>query len=221
LARAVGDTGVFAASALANREVEIWGRVAALRAAGQLGTVMHAHFRVVNGPPGRYPAWGVAWMLEPAISGGGALRNLGFHGVDAALSVAAGRGLIVRGAAVSYGAYRLPVEEFATALLCVPDGPAITVEAGYSYAADGGDFEWRIAATGAYLKQTRDRFEMRLADGSLEAVQTPAPSYLPLVRETLRRLQAGMPPPASVGDCAAAAQVIDRIYAAATKGDMP
>jgi predicted dehydrogenase len=224
-AREVADaaraSGVFAAAALANRELAIWTRLAELRAAGRLGTVMHAHFRVVNGPPGRYRDWGVGWMLDPAISGGGALRNLGFHGVDAALALASGRTLHVRGAAVGHAAYRLPVEEFATALLQVEGGPAITVEAGYSYAAAGGDMEWRIAATGAYLKQTSGRLEIRHADGALEATDMPPPGYLALVQETLRRLRAGLPPSASLDDCAAAADLIDRIYDTASRGDLP
>lgn len=219
IARAASGTGVFAASALANRELQIWTRLAALRETGQLGTVIHAHFRLVNGPPCRYTDWGVPWMLDPAISGGGALRNLGFHSVDAALSLAAGSAVTVRGAAVGNTAYGLAVEEFATALLHVPGGPAISVEAGYSYPAEGGDLEWRIAATGAYLRQTRDRLEVRLADGATESTATPPPAYFPFVEETLRRLRASEKPRATVEDCAAAAELIDRIYAAARNAE--
>ncbi|TJW72222.1 MAG: gfo/Idh/MocA family oxidoreductase, partial [Mesorhizobium sp.] len=59
-----------------------------LRCQGRAGAVAHCQFRLVNGPPQRYAADGVAWMVDPAIGGGGALRNLGIHGVDAALGLA-------------------------------------------------------------------------------------------------------------------------------------
>jgi len=218
VATAAQKAGIFAASALANRGLSIWSRFRALKAAGRLGTVMHAHFRVINGPPGRYRDWGVGWMLDPAISGGGALRNLGFHPVDAALTLAEGRPITVAGATVAHDAYGLPVEEFATALLLPQGGPAITIEAGYSYAAGGGDMEWRIAATGAYLKETRGRLEIRLPDGTLESNEVPVPGYAALTEEIVRLVRTGGKPVADVEDCAQAAELIDRIYDTATKG---
>ena len=218
VAEAAKQTGIFAASALANRQLAIWKRFDELKQSGRLGTVMHAHFRTVNGPPGRYRDWGVGWMLEPGISGGGALRNLGFHAVDAALTIAGGRPVSVRGASPTRHAYALPVEEFATAVIAVDGGPVVSVEAGYSYAAGGGDMEWRIAATGAYLRETRGRLEVRLADGTLEATDVPLPGYHRLTEDILRRLKDGRPPAADVEDCARAAELIDRIYDAAEQG---
>lgn len=220
-ARAVAEAAkkakVFAASALSNRGLAIWKRVDELKQAGKFGTLMHGHFRTVNGPPGRYRDWAVGWMLDPAISGGGSLRNLGFHGVDAAISIL-GPEAQVRGASITRHAYNLPVEEFATAMIAVDGGPVVTVEAGYSYAAGGGDMEWRIAATGAYLRETRGRLEVRLADGTLEATDVPPPGYHSLTADTLRRLKDGRPPAADVEDCARAAELIDRIYQAAGQG---
>lgn len=215
VAEAAKKAGIFAGSALANRQLAIWKRYGELKQAGTLGTIMHAHFRVVNGPPGRYRDWAVGWMLDPAVSGGGAMRNLGFHAADAALTLAGDKMLTVRGASVTHHAYKLPVEEFATALVATDGGPVITVEAGYSYAAGGGDMEWRIAATGAYLKETRGKLEVRLADGSLETTDVPMPGYHSLTEDTLRRLKEGRPPQADVEDCARAAELIDRIYQAA------
>jgi predicted dehydrogenase len=218
-ARAVAEAAkkakVFAAAALANRGMSIWKRFEALKQAGRLGTVMHGHFRTVNGPPGRYRDWAVGWMLEPAISGGGSLRNLGFHGVDAALILAAGRRVTVRGASVTNLAYKLPVEEFATAVVAADGGPIVTLEAGYSYAAGGGDMEWRIAATGAYLKENKGRLEVRFADGTLESADVPPPGYHSLTEDVLTRLKEGRPPAADVEDCARAAELIDIIYQAA------
>lgn len=214
-ATAIEAAGVWATAAMTVRHNAIWRHVEAMRAAGTLGTVMHAHFRIVNGPPRRYPDWGVGWMLEPAKSGGGALRNLGIHAADAFLRLAGGK-VEVRAASLTRHAYRLPVEEFATALLSSPSGAVCTVEAGYSYAASGGDFEWRIAATGAYLLETATQLTIRLADGRLDTEPTPkVPVQQPMVEAALADVAAGRKPFCPVGECADAVALCDRIYAAA------
>src|ERR1700755_906270 len=72
----------FVSVALVNR---IGGAVEALRDCGRL---VHFYFRIINGHPRRYRDWHVPWMLDPQQSGGGALRNLGVHGVHAFLTFA-------------------------------------------------------------------------------------------------------------------------------------
>jgi predicted dehydrogenase len=214
-ARLIETARVWATAAMTVRHNAIWTHVERMRAAGTLGTVMHAHFRIVNGPPRRYPDWGVGWMLEPDMSGGGALRNLGIHGADAFLRLAGGD-VEVRAAALTHHAYRLPVEEFATALLAAPEGPVGTIEAGYSYAAGGGDFEWRIATTGAYFHETATLLTVRHADGRLETEATPKiPVQQPMVEAALADFTAGRPPACPVRECAEAVALCDRIYAAA------
>jgi predicted dehydrogenase len=216
VAAAAAKSHAFAACALPNRQLAIWDRFRALERGGGLGTVMHAHFRIINGPPHRYREWGVPWMLDPAISGGGALRNLGFHGADATLSLAGERPVEVRGARVTRVGYGLAIEEFASAILEPVGGPLVTIEFGYSYAAAGGDFEWRIAATGAYLKQSGPKLEVRLADGSSETSEVAPPSYDLFVADMLTRLREGRPPGADLTACASAADLIDRIYQTTT-----
>ncbi len=216
VARAIGEAGLWAIPALPNRFLGIWRHVDELRSTGLLGTVTHAHFRIINGPPQRYPAWGVSWMLDPGKSGGGSLRNLGVHGADA-FRLLAGPDVEVVSAAVSHS-YGLAVEEFSAALLRAPGGPIGTVESGYSYASGGGDFEWRIAATGAYLQETKGLLSIRHADGRLETHETQDPSYRPLLEATLSSLAAGRPPPVTVAECAKAVELCDRIYDAAKRG---
>ncbi|MBI1773718.1 MAG: Gfo/Idh/MocA family oxidoreductase [Proteobacteria bacterium] len=215
LASAAASAGVFAAAALANRHLAIWAVYRRLQAEERLGTVMHAHFRLNNGPPERYRDLGVPWMLDPVISGGGPLRNLGIHATDAVLTLADGHMVKVQAAQLSHRAYHLPVEEFATALLQVEGGPIVTLEAGYSYAAGGGDFEWRIAATGATMIERKGLLAVRWPNGELTETKTDMPGYRSFVLTMLADFQAGRPPVASLSDCAAAAMLIDRIYAAA------
>ncbi len=215
-AKAIEASGSWATAAMTVRHNAIWQHLAAMKQASTLGTVMHAHFRIVNGPPRRYPDWGVGWMLEPSTSGGGALRNLGIHAADAFLKLADGK-VDVRAASLTRHAYHLPVEEFATALLTSPSGIACTVEAGYSYAASGGDFEWRIAATGAYFLETAAQLTIRHADGRLQVEEIPKiPVQQPMVEAALADWSAGRRPACPVTECADAVELCDRIYAAAT-----
>ena len=132
-ARRAAATGVYAAPALPNRLLEIWDRVRALTEAGRFGTLVHASFRLINGPPGRYRSLHhVPWMLDPKIGGGGALRNLGQHGADATLVLAAGGAPVIAAARRVAHGYGEAVEEYGAALISRPCGTAVQLEAGYS-----------------------------------------------------------------------------------------
>lgn len=219
VARRAEAAGAWAAPALPNRLLEIWDRFARLFDAGKLGMVMHASFRLINGPPARYRTLHqVPWMLDPTIGGGGALRNLGIHGADAILSLARGAAPRLHAARTTMHGHREAVEEYAAALMTLADGTVVQLEAGYSRApSNDGDYEWRIAATGAYMQQTKGRFVLRAADGMVEELGTAQPSYQPMVERVLADFAAGRPPFATLAECAAAAALCDRIYEAAQR----
>jgi predicted dehydrogenase len=210
----------FAAACLPNRHLLFWDRVTQLRVEGRLGTPIHMSVRIVNGPPSRYPAYGVPWMLDPSLAGGGVLRNLGAHGCDAARALG-GDTLAVRGAAVERRGHGLAIEDYATAILAAPDGFVATVEVGYSHAGpQSSDQEFRLAATGAYIVDGNGTLSVTLADGSREttASRDATAAYAFLVRDALARLRSGTPPAAAVADCAAAVTLIDAIYRQANGG---
>jgi predicted dehydrogenase len=217
--------GAFVAVPFTNRYSELWAWLARLERAGRAGPRAHAHFRIVNGPPNRYERDGVSWMLDPAVSGGGAMRNLGIHAVDAFLHYAAGQTVTVLGAAVSCRIYGRAVEEFATALLRSENGVIGTVEAGYTYAAmSGGDFEWRVAAGNCYLVDRGPTLEWAtLDDGRRASVEIPDQRvrYDRFAGDTLARLRAGQRPVATLEDCYRAMRVVDQIYQVATSTDVP
>jgi predicted dehydrogenase len=188
-----------------------------LSEAGRAGAIAHAHFRIVNGPPQRYRDDGVGWMLDPAISGGGALRNLGIHGVDAALALASGK-LSLRSASIRRSIHKSEaVEDHALLILTDETGALFTVEAGYTYASmqAGGDFEWRIDAANSYLIDTGDAaFAATLDDGKRRSL-TPLPlsvRYDAFTADTLARLQAGEPPSVGIADYVRAMRLIDLAY---------
>jgi predicted dehydrogenase len=211
----------FVAVPFTNRYSELWAWLARLEGAGRAGPRAHAHFRIVNGPPGRYERDGVSWMLDPAISGGGAMRNLGIHAVDAFLHYAMGQEVTVLGAAVSYRVYGRAVEEMGTVLLRSESGVIGTVEAGYTYAAmSGGDYEWRVAAGNCYLVDRGPTLEVAtLDDGRRVSVEIPdqRARYDRFAGDTLARLQAGQCPVATLEDCYRAMRVVDEAYRVAAE----
>lgn len=201
---------------LPNRFGPIFREMARLDAAERLGRLAHGHFRIINGPPQRYRDDGVSWLLDPMVGGGGALRNLGIHGIDAALSLAQGA-LRVTAATMGQRIHREPVEDHALVTLVDEAGALFTVEAGYTYAsmAPGGDFEWRIATSNAYLVDHGETARCAtLDDGHTRALEPehPATRYRLFMADTLDRLRAGAPPTVGIEDYQAAMQLIDAAY---------
>jgi predicted dehydrogenase len=218
-ADAINKAGVFATTCFPNRHLEIWDVYRALAAKGALGTVIHAHFRTINGPPARYHEYGVPWMLDPEISGGGGLRNLGIHAADAIATLAGDRTLRLIGGGTTHIGFAERVEDFGAGIFSANDGFMATLEAGYSYAAmqEGGDYEWRIAATGTYLQEANGTLVVRHRDGKREErkVHTPGVAYEIMVNAAIDAFEQGRPPPAPVDDCVRAVALQDTIYKAA------
>ena len=218
-AAAIARAGVFASVCFPNRYLGIWDAYRVLVADGVAGTTMHAHFRTINGPPARYAEYGVPWVVDPAISGGGALRNLGIHSTDAIAALAGDRALTLAGSRISSAGYHGAAEDFAAAVFATGDGFVATMEAGYTYAnmQEGGDYEWRIATTGAYLHECNGRLRVHRRGAAAEerAVPTPHVAYETMFNAALDAFEAGRPPPAPVADCVRAVELQDMIYAAA------
>lgn len=201
---------------LPNRFGPIFPEMARLAEAGRLGKLGHGHFRIVNGPPQRYSNDGVGWMLDPSISGGGALRNLGIHGIDAARSLAQGS-LRVLGAAIGNRLHGAAVEDHAQVTLQDEAGSLFTVEAGYTYAslAPGGDFEWRVATGNAYLVDEGAQAHcVTLDDGAARplAPEHPDTRYRLFMADTFARLRDGAMPTISIEDYHSAMELIDDAY---------
>jgi predicted dehydrogenase len=211
------ERNAFVAVPLVNRYSAFWSQLDELEEAGRVGARSHFHFRVINGPPERYALDGVGWMLDPAVSGGGCLRNVGIHTVDGFLRFIGGEAVEVLGAAVSYRVHGKAIEEFCAALLRSESGVIGTVEAGYSYASmnPGGDFEGRLSSANCYIVDRNDKLEVAtLDDKEVRALSIPnqGERYDQFGRDTLARLRDGRPPIATLRDCYRAMQVIDEIY---------
>ena len=216
-AQIVNAAGVFASVCLPNRHLRIWDVYQELEREGALGTVIHAHFRMINGPPSRYVQYGVPWMLDPKTSGGGVLRNLGVHCTDAISTLAGGRTLTLLGGCVDSKAHREAVDDFATGIFATQDGFVASLEVGYTYAnqQEGGDYEWRIAATGAYLHECNGKLRVHRRGSVLEetAVATPHLTYEKMFNLAIDAYEADAQPPIPVDACVRAVALQDMLYA--------
>ena len=188
-----------------------------LDAADRLGAMSHSHFRLINGPPQRYVNDGAGWVLERAIGGGGALRNLGIHGVNGFLTLAGDQEVTVVSASLGRPVHGTEVEDYAAVVLRAADGMLGLVEAGYTFASmKRGIFEWRVSARNATLSDFGDRIALStLDDEGLRdlPVTPPARRYDDVMADTLKRLAEGRPPAVSLASCRRAMAIIDYCYA--------
>lgn len=205
----------FAALALPH-ELGMMAALGNLSAAGRLGPISHSHFRLINGPPQRYINDGVAWVLDRKTGGGGALRNLGIHGVSAFLALAGDQVVSIVSASFGRPIHGTEVEDYAAVVLHAEDDLLGVVEAGYTFASmKHGLFEWRVSARNATLCDFGDRLALSTLDDEGQRdlpVTPPARRYDDVMADTLQRLAAGRPPAVSLFDCQRAMAVIDRCY---------
>lgn len=211
----------FVAVPFTNRYSALWSQLAQLEQVERVGTRSSAHFRIVNGPPYRYETDGVGWMLDPNISGGGCMRNLGIHIADAFLHFTGSEPIEVLSAAITHRIYGRKVEEMGVALLRSESGVIGTIEAGYTYASmTSGDFESRVSSANCTLIDQGDTLQIAtLDDGQVKQLAIPnqGARYDQFCVDTLERLRDGRPPIATLEDCYRAMQLIDEVYDAAAE----
>jgi predicted dehydrogenase len=178
------------------------------------GPLSHLRFRLVNGAPQRYVAWGVPWVMQTAVAGGGALRNLGVHGISAFLKATTGE-VRVHACVLSRRLYHTGAEEYAAVILSA-GGVIGQVEVGYTAALDGAsDFE--LSAHGLNLSVRDDGqaltvLDRRSGQAHVQPVTPLARRYEHCAAATVRALENGGPAPHSLADHLAAMRVIDACY---------
>jgi predicted dehydrogenase len=151
-------------------------------------------------------------MLDPAVAGGGCLRNVGLHGIDAFLHTM-GEHTEVTGAQLSSRALGKAVEDYATLLLRTSSGVLGTIEVGNTFPGRRGDAEWRLAGRDALLVHRGDSVRLVSAAGEQVVGEPPAePLPVLVLRDALARWQRGEAPAASLEDCYRAMQLVDDAY---------
>jgi predicted dehydrogenase len=212
IAEKAAATNGFAAVPLAQRYQPFVTRARQLLAEGRFGPLSHLYFRLNRPTSARYPGWDSPWMLDPALAGGGCLRNLGTHGLDLFL-VLTGEEAQVTGAQLSWRALGQPVEDYASVLVRSASGILGTIEVGNTFPQDGTDGEWKIAGRDAILALTDGTMRLVTASGEETMSGRPEePLALTALRDALDHWQRGVAPPISLHDCFRAARLIDQAY---------
>jgi predicted dehydrogenase len=212
LADKAAAKGAFVAVPLAQRYQPFTARARQLLAEGRFGPLSHIYFRLNRPTSARYTAWGSPWMLDPAVAGGGCLRNLGPHGFDLFLFLT-GEHARVTGAQLSRAALGERVEDYASVLVRSASGVLGTIEVGNGFPRDGTDGEWKIAGRDAIFTMRDDTLRLVTRSGEETAPgQAPEPIALTALRDALDHWRRGEPPPISVADCARVAVLIDQAY---------
>ena len=209
--------GTFAAVPLFQRLQPFVTQARRMLAEGAFGPVSHFYFRSNRPTSARYVAWGAPWMLDPAVAGGGSLRNVGIHGIDAFLYIT-GEDAEVTGAQMSSRAHGQRVEDYATLLLRTASGVLGTIEVGNTFPGKGGDAEWRLSGRDALLAQREGTLRCTTATGDQELAGQPLdPLPQIAIRDALARWQRGEPPAAGIEDCYRAMRLVDQAYAIAMR----
>ena len=209
--------GTFAAVPLFQRLQPFVTQARRMLAEGAFGPVSHFYFRSNRPTSARYVAWGAPWMLDPAVAGGGCLRNVGIHGIDAFLYIT-GEDAEVTGVQLSSRAHGQRVEDYATLLLRTTSGVLGTIEVGNTFPGKGGDAEWRLAGRDALLTLREGTLRCTTATGDQELAGQPLdPLPQIAIRDALARWQRGEPPAAGIEDCYRAMRLVDQAYAIAMR----
>src|SRR5215472_6290695 len=164
VAEKAAQLDAFVAVPLAQRYAPFATRARELLAVGRFGPLSHIYVRINRPTPPRYQSWDCPWMLDPAESGGGCLRNLGSHGLDMFLYLT-GESAQVTGAQLSRRGHERPVEDYASVILRSAGGILGTVEVGNGFPRDGTDGEWKIAGRDAILTMKDGALKLATAEG--------------------------------------------------------
>ena len=219
IAEKAAATKSFVAVPLGQRYQPFVTRARQLLAEGRFGPLSHIYFRLNRPTSARYSAWDAPWMLDPAVAGGGCLRNLGPHGLDLFLFLT-GEDAQVTGAQLSSRARGQRVEDYASVLVRSTGGILGTIEVGNTFPRDGTDGQLKIAGRDAILLLTADTMHLVTAkDEETMSGEPTEPLARTALRDALYHWQRGAPPPISVHDCARVATLIDQAYELAGRSD--
>jgi predicted dehydrogenase len=179
-------------------------------------------WRFNAGPPSRYPSSSNGWMLEPGISGGGCLMNLGAHFVDLALGLLPAAPDRVF-AHVDNSLHGAAVEDTALLTMTSATGGRALIETGYNFPDAPAKREYSFSlASEAHYVQSRPGgvaiFRPGQAAEEIEMNLDSDPMYGMFVESFLADLAAGRAPSPGLGDLEPAMRIIDAGYLSAREG---
>ncbi|MBM4438285.1 MAG: Gfo/Idh/MocA family oxidoreductase [Actinobacteria bacterium] len=216
LADLVERSGAWVAVPFPNRYSPFAVKAKEMVAAGAFGAVSHLTIRLIRPTMDRYKVWDSPWMWDRKLAGGGALTNLGGHGMDLVPYVT-GQPVRVASAVISNVVHAAEVEDYALATLRTAGGILAHVEVGYTmptWPQNSSDIEMKVAGAKCLLRVVPAGLHI-LAPDRDEIIPTPmtaTSSYFAFVQDCLARVGAGQPPAISARDCANAVALIHDAY---------
>jgi len=214
--------GGFAAVPLFQRYLPFVAEARAAVADGRFGPLSHMSLTSLRPGSDRYVAWGAPWMLDPAIAGGGCLRNVGLHFLDLFVHILDEDAEVV-GAEISNRAIGAAVEDYASVQLRSASGVLGMVAVGNTFPYQGPpNAEKGYVRAGAELVMSgRDALltsrgaELRLITAKGQEVRPARPERVPalaILEDTLDRWRRGEPPVTDAWDCWRAMTLVDAAY---------
>ena len=189
----------------------------AMRDKGELGTISHGLMRFNQPGVQRYIDLGSSWMLSKKEAGGGALLNLGIHGIDLCRFVTGEEPKVIS-AVTSRSIHKREVEDYAHVTLKTPSGIIFLNEASYTFPGAGGDQERKFSAEKVFLRATTtggEGVQIIGPNGRNDTVKAPegyVGGWPRFVKECLDRIGRGEQPPTTPRDCARAVSLICDAY---------
>jgi predicted dehydrogenase len=163
------------------------------------GDAFHYHYRQLAGPPDRYRAWGVDWMLDPEKAGPGPWFNFGPHAVDLMLGMTGWQPRKVF-ARASHALHGEAVPDLVSVQIDGGDGRIGVVEVGYTL-EKGYERQVTLSTDKLHYSGPGDVGTIAWRDGREEVVDGPIEdeSYRLYTRDVVRRVKAGEPPKVGIG----------------------
>ena len=223
LRRLVDDKGIYVAVPYVYRVSDLYRRIADAAAAAPAG-YNHLSFRCCAGPPERYPRMGCAWMLDPALSGGGCTMNLAGHYIDMVHALT-GSGVRSVSAVMSDRMHQSGIEDYSSITLQCANGAVAQIETGYTFpsaADEQREVSFTLSSAAGYLRsedgniRIRDR---RTVSSRSAQVDYETDRYYGLFVDTvLREFRNGKCTLAGLPEAEAVMKVIDAAYRSARAG---
>lgn len=210
--------GLFCSVALVSRYYAIVQWLKARQA--ELGQVHHYYYRLFAGDPGRYRAWGVPWMLDPELAGGGPLFNFGPHVVDLMLYLCTSE-VVEVSARWTHGLSGERIEDLASVTMYGARGEVGVGEVAYCMPSNTYEryFSFDCEALHAGGPDLGDMTANFRAGGSEQvtgnAFEDVYPAY---TKDTLARFAAGQPPVATIRDMVRTLRVMNAAKQSAETG---
>ena len=179
-------------------------------------------WRFNAGPPSRYPASSNGWMLDPEISGGGCLMNLGAHFVDLALGLLPSPPDQVF-AHIDNSLHGAAVEDTALLTMTSASGGRALIETGYNFpdAPDKREYSFSLASEAHYVQSRPGGVAIFRPGEAVEEIEMDLdsdPMYGLFVESFLADLAAGRAPSPGLGELEPAMRIIDAGYLSAREG---